>query len=288
MIPSDVGQRANDRQPTHRCGAIVSPPAVGLVLMPMPSQQHILDSHSRLRRHQRSAAAHAVAQQRRHLVQTARFHVQHDGARTEQRAQLEQRMQRQRGHVRFRPAITALFDVLLELHPTGGLFPFEFAIGRGGSAANHAGQRIAASAAAAARVAAVMRGAHQFLHFGEERMRDTARIVGVEIFAEDELNSLCGRSDCKWEQKSGIWFRLNRFYLSDDVMKRIENTNWQSLTGTFLIATVLIRSIATTAADAAATATTTNAVPNLTMRMTSTTVGWNVYANIDRLRRSPA
>jgi hypothetical protein len=64
---------------------------------------------------------HGVDGQVCHLLQVVGLHVQDDGAAGQHRPQLEQRMQRERGHVGLGPPIAALLHVLLELDPSSGL-----------------------------------------------------------------------------------------------------------------------------------------------------------------------
>ncbi len=60
---------------------------------------------------------HGIDGQVGDLAQGRRFGVEQHGAVEDEAAQFEERVQRQRGHVRLGPTAAALLDVLLELHP---------------------------------------------------------------------------------------------------------------------------------------------------------------------------
>lgn len=52
------------------------------------------------------------------LLQWVCIHVQHDGSLLDAVLQLEERVQRKRGHVRFTPALATLLHLLLKLYPS--------------------------------------------------------------------------------------------------------------------------------------------------------------------------
>ncbi len=60
---------------------------------------------------------HVVEDELGDVVQVVGGQVEADGAVHQHGPQLEQRVQGQRGHVRLRPAVAALLNVLLELDP---------------------------------------------------------------------------------------------------------------------------------------------------------------------------
>lgn len=68
-----------------------------------------------------SCRCHGVDAKVGHLLQVVGLHIQDDGAAGQHRPQLEERMQREGGHVGLGPPIAALLHVLLKLDPSSGL-----------------------------------------------------------------------------------------------------------------------------------------------------------------------
>ena len=62
---------------------------------------------------------HVVEHELGDLVEVVGRHVEADGAVQQHGAQLEQRVERERGHVGLGPAVAALLHVLLEFYPSG-------------------------------------------------------------------------------------------------------------------------------------------------------------------------
>lgn len=114
MILANIGQRSDQGQSRFL--------AAELVLMFVSFQQRVDNLIPRLDG-QRASVDHILADQLGDLLQAGGFHIQHDRAVEQQTSQLEERMQREGGHVGLGPPIATLFDVLFELDPPGGLLP---------------------------------------------------------------------------------------------------------------------------------------------------------------------
>ena len=74
------------------------------------------------------AVDHLVQGEVDNLVQGGGGHVQADRSAGQQGPQLEERVERQRGHVRLAPPVPSLLHVLLELHPASRLLPLHVAV----------------------------------------------------------------------------------------------------------------------------------------------------------------
>jgi hypothetical protein len=144
---------------------------LALVLVPVALQQRLLHFVA-LVAGQAPAVDHVVQDEVGDLVHGAGLQVQQDRPVQDQAAQLEQRVQREGGHVRLRPPVAALLHVLLELDPPGCLLPLHVA-------ALH----------------------HQLLHLREERVALVLLIV--DVFAEDELDALGRGRACQGHTMSG-------------------------------------------------------------------------------------
>lgn len=60
---------------------------------------------------------HRVERQVANVLERVGRHVEADGAVENHAAELEQGVERERGHVRLRPTVAAFLHVLLKLHP---------------------------------------------------------------------------------------------------------------------------------------------------------------------------
>ena len=122
LIFSNVRQRSYEGDICHG-GARVSVLLLApFELMAMLLQHGHLDLLPLVIVHQLTVD-HLVQGEVDYLLQRGGGHVQTDSAAGEQRPQLEQGVEGERGHVRFAPPVPALLNVLLKLHPPGRLLP---------------------------------------------------------------------------------------------------------------------------------------------------------------------
>lgn len=89
---------------------------VALVLVPMLLQDGVLDE-GLLVEGQHAGVDHVVESELANVFQVGGCHVETDGAVEKHGPQLEQRVQRQGGHVGLGPPVAALLHVLFKLDP---------------------------------------------------------------------------------------------------------------------------------------------------------------------------